>query len=407
MTVELNPVGVACNLACTYCYEDPMRLAGNINTKWDWEAVKAALDEENQPFILFGGEPLLLPMGRLEKVLRYGFLKWKQTSIQTNGSLLTDEHLRLFTKCNTHVGISLDGPGELSLSRWAGSREKTLELAKLSDYWLKKLIRAKMGVSLIVTLWKGNCSPDEHFVKLANWFTELDSLGLRSARLHFLEIDDPRAASMRIDDGLLTARLLDLAHLERKFKNLRFDIFDEMRKLLTKPESDLTCVWSPCDPYTTHAVHGIAADGTRSNCGRTNKDGINWVKADVTSHERQLALYQTPQEFGGCKGCRFFVMCKGQCPGTALSGDWRNKTEHCLTLQTLFEYFEDEVENPVSRSTRLASIESKLLENLRGVLRGEQSHGDSHGDVPHGDSHGDSNQRILLKTVVPVKQITQ
>ena len=80
---------------------------------------------------------------------------------------------------------------------------------------------------------------------------------------------------------------------------------------------------------TTRAVQGIEGTGRLSNCGRTNKDGVDFVKAATPGYERYIALYQTPQDQGGCSGCRFFIFCKGQCPGTAMNGDWRNKTEHC------------------------------------------------------------------------------
>ena len=76
-------------------------------------------------------------------------------------------------------------------------------------------------------------------------------------------------------------------------------------------------------------MQGIEGTDQRSNCGRTNKDGIDFVKSDREGFERYLALYYTPQEYGGCKDCRFFLMCKGQCPGTAIDRDWRNRTEHC------------------------------------------------------------------------------
>ena len=33
MTIELEPVGVVCNLSCPYCYEHPMRDAGNFRHK--------------------------------------------------------------------------------------------------------------------------------------------------------------------------------------------------------------------------------------------------------------------------------------------------------------------------------------------------------------------------------------
>jgi hypothetical protein len=71
-----------------------------------------------------------------------------------------------------------------------------------------------------------------------------------------------------------------------------------------------------------------------------NKEGIGFIKADTSGYERYLALYRTPQSDNGCAGCRFFLMCKGQCPGTAIDGDWRNRTEHCEEWKYLFGVIE-------------------------------------------------------------------
>ncbi len=84
--------------------------------------------------------------------------------------------------------------------------------------------------------------------------------------------------------------------------------------MLVGEDHGTSCIWNACDPYTTQAVRGVAGQGQRNNCGRTNKDGIDFGKADTPGYERYLALYQTPQEAGGCSGCSFFLMCKGQCP---------------------------------------------------------------------------------------------
>jgi uncharacterized protein len=116
--------------------------------------------------------------------------------------------------------------------------------------------------------------------------------------------------------------MLSFLKLEKELKTLRFDVFDDMRRLLKGEDRNTTCIWNACDPYTTKAVHGLEGNGQKSNCGRTNKDGIDFVKADTEGFERYIALYQTPQENGGCRGCRFFLMCKGQCPGTSINRDW-------------------------------------------------------------------------------------
>ena len=130
-------------------------------------------------------------------------------------------------------------------------------------------------------------------------------------------------------------------------------------------DQSTTCVWNACDPYTTRAVQGIEGHGQRSNCGRTNKDGIDFVKADREGFERYLALYHAPQACGGCQGCRFFVMCKGQCPGGSINGDWRNRSSKCELWMALFERFEAELlaegKTPLSVSPRRGLVEAFAL----------------------------------------------
>jgi radical SAM protein with 4Fe4S-binding SPASM domain len=87
-------------------------------------------------------------------------------------------------------------------------------------------------------------------------------------------------------------------------------------------------------------VQGVEGNGQSSNCGRTNKEGIGFIKANKAGYERYVALYRTPESENGCAGCRFFLMCKGQCPGTSVGGDWRNRTEHCGEWKHLFRTIE-------------------------------------------------------------------
>ena len=147
---------------------------------------------------------------------------------------------------------------------------------------------------------------------------------------------------------------------------MKIDVFTDIRNLLLGKDRDATCIWRGCDPHTTAAVSGVEGHGQRSNCGRTNKDGIDFVKAEFPGYERYLALYRADQEAGGCRGCRFFLMCKGQCPGTAIDNDWRNRSEHCEVWMALFQYFEEELlregKAPISLHAMRPKLESWFLE---------------------------------------------
>ena len=96
MSVELTISGIACNLKCPYCYQNDMRAAHNVTSVWNWEAIQKALLYENQGFTVFGGEPLTAPIERLEQVFAFELKHYGHNGIQTNGALITSEHLSLF-----------------------------------------------------------------------------------------------------------------------------------------------------------------------------------------------------------------------------------------------------------------------------------------------------------------------
>jgi uncharacterized protein len=365
MTVELRPLGVACNIQCQYCYQNPQRDAGNVATAYDLDRMKAAIEAEGGPFSLFGGEALLLPLNDLENLWAWGLQRYGRNSIQTNATLITAAHIRLFRKYKVHVGISLDGPDELNDARWNGTLEKTRTATARAQENVEKLCALGMPPSLILTLHRANAAR-ERLPRLYDWVRHLHHIGLRSVRLHLLEVE---SKAIRAKYALSTEEnisvLLGFLALERELKTMRFDLFADMRRMLRGQDQDTTCVWTGCDSYTTRAVRGVEGHGQRSNCGRTNKDGIDFVKSDRAGFERYLALYATPQEDGGCHGCKFFLMCKGHCPGTAIDGDWRNRTEHCEIWKHLYAVMESELlargEIPISCDRRRLAIEHAFL----------------------------------------------
>lgn len=416
MSVELRPLGVKCNIQCQYCYQNPQRDAGNVLHAFDIDRMKESIVEEGGPFTMFGGEPLLVPNEILRELWAWGLEKFGTNGVQTNGTLVSDEHIEMFREYKVHVGLSVDGPGELNDVRWFGNLKRTREATEKTHAAISRLCEEKIPFSLIVTLHRGNATADK-LPLMHDWFRHLDQMGLTSARLHVLEVEDDAVAekyALSSDENL--AAFLSFHELEKELDNLRLDVFADMRNLLVGTDDQSTCIWNACDSYTTSAVRGVEGNGQRSNCGRTNKDGIDFVKSDTPGFERYIALYYTPQEHGGCKDCRFFIMCKGQCPGTSIDGDWRNRTVDCSMWMDLFTRLEAEMvergDTPLSQHENRKQIEEYLIStwmsgnnnNIAGALRalspqptnaGLQSqsrpHGDSHddtvrhGDIPHGD----------------------
>jgi uncharacterized protein len=365
--LELRPLGVRCNIQCQYCYQNPQRDADNISDEYDIQRMKATITAEGGPFAMFGGEPLLVPERDLEDLWSWGHSRFGGNAIQTNGTLITDQHVRMFKQYNVSVGISLDGPGALNDVRWQGTLQKTREATAKSERAIRRLCQEGMPPSLIITLHRGNASPDK-LARLYTWVAELVAMGIRAIRLHLLESEDSIVRTRYALSMEQNVRvLLGFLELEKTLPTLAFDIFSDMRRMLIGEDRSTSCIWNACDPYTTQAVRGVEGQGQLSNCGRTNKDGIDFGKAAAPGYERYIALYQTPQEAGGCSGCRFFLMCKGQCPGTAIGGDWRNRTEHCEVLKALFERLESDLltagRQPLSVSPHRECIERRIIEN--------------------------------------------
>ena len=78
------------------CYQNPQRDAGNIPTAFDVAKMKAGLERAGSNFTIFGGEPLLVPEPVLEELWAFGLERFGTNGIQTNGSLISDRHIRLF-----------------------------------------------------------------------------------------------------------------------------------------------------------------------------------------------------------------------------------------------------------------------------------------------------------------------
>jgi uncharacterized protein len=430
MSIEVRPVGVSCNIRCDYCYEEKMRESNPVN-RYQPDAVKASIAKLPQGsfFSLFGGEPLLITLPQLEELLKLACDKAGSSGLQTNGNLVTEAHIDLFRTYKTGVGISLDGDGILNDIRWAGNLEATREHTDRSMWAIRRLCEEAKTTphllpSIICTLHAGNCS-QERFPLLVEWFKQLDAWGIRHCNLHVMEMDH-KANQWYLSQDELSDRLIDLWNLQDSFTQLRFSKFHEILSLL-QGDDNVVCTWRACDPWNTSAVQGIENDGSPSHCSRTNKDGKNWLPAEGAGdpkqsavfighpgarfHERQLALYVTPQEVGGCKDCPYWLMCLGQCPGEGEHGDWRERSHYCHTYKKLFAEGERRMrlagQEPLTDWSHRHDLETWmyklwtngespqlgfLVRNFQKYNTGQQfvsvENGNYHGDA-HGDAHGD------------------
>lgn len=416
MTIELNPVGIKCNLACTYCYETEMRTAGNYGPKdYDLERMQGALLSEmgtpNGSWTMHGGEPFLMPVEDVEAMWRWGHERGQTLGVQTNGTLITDRHIALAKQYGVHIGVSIDGPGEMNDLRWQGTLEKTRESTAASEKAIDRLRARGVATSVIVVLHNLNVAKERR-ATFKLWIKYLDAIGVNGVRFHPMEVDHKAFEHLPTMEEYIEF-YRDMRQFMATLPTLRIDIIEDIRALVRGKDNQVTCTWAACDSYTTAAVQGIDGQGNKTNCGRTNKDGVAHPKARTAGYERYLALYHTPYESGGCSGCRFFSMCKGQCPGEGIDGDWRNRSSYCKLYMALFEDMERELveagEQPVSLSSARETVEQVMLQhwaagkriNIASALSyiknglSVSAQNNEHMDVPHGDEHGDHTDTPL------------
>lgn len=343
MTVEVRPLGDKCNIQCKYCYQQTARESQAASNSYDVDAMIDKLDELGEPFTLFGGEIMLTKRADLRRLLEFGRDRHGTVGLQTNGTLVREADLELFSSYSVRVGVSIDGPGEMNDVRWAGSLIATRRATAQTEAVIETLCREGTPPSVIVTLHRLNAT-GEALERLRGWLRFLDRLGVKRVRLHLLERDNGNDAAhlqMTVEEQLTAMRAM--RELERSLTSVHFDVFGEIEAMLIGRDTKASCLFHACDARSTRAVLGIEGDGTPSNCGRTNKEGIAYLPAARRGFERQLALYETDQTAGGCAGCRFFLMCKGNCPGTAIDGDWRLRSNDCQVWYGLFEDAEREL----------------------------------------------------------------
>jgi uncharacterized protein len=124
--VVAKPIGPACNLNCEYCFylekqalfgpDEKYRMSDDVLSAF----ITNYITSQPTPLVEFvwqGGEPTLLGINFFKRVLKlqkhFTGAKTITNSLQTNGTLLTDEWCTFLRNHKFMVGISLDGPKEV------------------------------------------------------------------------------------------------------------------------------------------------------------------------------------------------------------------------------------------------------------------------------------------------------
>ncbi|MEM2365687.1 MAG: radical SAM protein [Nitrososphaerota archaeon] len=364
MTILVMP-SLTCNLKCQYCFERNVWESEVSGLKHNPDAIFSLLENVVRKYnanhvCLHGGEPLTLPLNELEYYMHRIRNMGLSISIQTNGTLITKEHIKLFKKYGVHVGISVDGPPEIDTIR--GSDKK---INHLLDKVINEMVKEKVSVGVLCVLSKTNATGDA-LDRLCEWIIKLSKMGIEGRLLKMRDFFGISREFELEPDEMANAWEKIYMSLRSVGMEYKWSPFRDFILSLQGRRKEAVCWLNECDPFCTDSCHVILPDATETICDRAFFMGLI-IRPNDKNNIRQQILANTD-----CKGCRWFPnYCVGGCPLDGIDGDWRNKSKWCPAIYRMFE---------------IISKEYPPMRPSQQILRGE------HGDIPHGDftNHGDS-----------------
>lgn len=364
---------MACNLGCTYCYEEPDRhhSEDDIKKGYDVDAIISQLqtwydDNPEQVPGFHGGEPLLIDFEDMEHILEWMDdhydLSENTSHIQTNATRLEDRHIELFDKYNVSVGVSFDGPGDLNNLRRARSEKDdegdiTEEMTNETRESIERLIESDVDLGIIIVLTTENAGSQEKYEQL---FDFMDYLNQNDVSGHFnpaIPYEDVQE-DVSLDPEQLKEVYLSAWDWMQEEEYRTWDPMEQYQNNLLGLALG-NCVNQKCDVFNAKAAEITKGSGELTGCGKTwgtVGDGVSFLQGEATGNEfeeteeRYEMLQQTASPYtegeedeGGCKGCRYWKFCYGGCPSSGQDYDYRNRTLWCKAKYALYEAIEQDM----------------------------------------------------------------
>ncbi len=342
--VMAKPNGSSCNLNCSYCYylekeklyENRKKMQMSDSTLELYvESYIQAQPVQEVLFTWHGGETLLRDISFYKKALsfqrKYGRGRHIDNSLQTNGTLLTDEWCKFFKDNNFLIGISIDGPEHCHdhYRKNKGGKDTFNQVMKGIE------LLQKHGVEFN-TLSVINDYNVDYPLEIYNFFKEIGSKYMqlspivekitqsRPDGLHLLPPD-----GLGSDDAVLAPWTVDA----KKFGEFYIAIFDEwVKKDVGKYYVQL---FDAALAGTIGEQPGVCIFG--ETCGHATAMEFNgdvyacdhyvfpeYKIGNIKTHTVYEMVFSEKQlRFGAdkrdtlptqCKQCEFLKLCHGECP---------------------------------------------------------------------------------------------
>ncbi len=351
LTVIIEPTH-ECNLSCKYCYVDKNAEKGRMNNKTLKNSIqKIAIFHGKGIKSLFewhGGEPLLVGLDFFKEVINVqkemGVEYEFENSIQTNGTLITEEIADFFKENNFFVGLSLDGPRALNnkTRRYKNGRGTFGDILRSIG-----ILRERgMEVGTIVTLNKQNIKD----VKLIYQFLKEYKINAKF---------NPIVKSSRAIENYE-----ELAISPEEFEEARLELFDmwfndkqsphlycfesTLKNILSKNhfhectfsdscQKDFISIGPQGDAYPCGEFDG----NKKFRYGNINEGSLE----AIFSHPMRKKLLKRAESIEECKDCDYQKLCGGGCMRNAyaFSGNVMDKDPYCPAYKSLFRHISNKI----------------------------------------------------------------
>ena len=329
LVLAIAPVGVRCNLACSYCYHRNSREAAGRERLYIERSDVAKLwiqakDQASQVVNLWhGGEPLLLGTASFERMLAsHREIMGKHPSaniVQTNGTLIKPSWTGIFRHYGVSVGVSLDGPEFLHDGARTAQHSRGSWKNAISGYRILHEAGLKPGIA--VTMRAGR----DQNLRARAVFTFLS--GQKPERVGIQPATDDSGPTSHAAIRFFT-RFLDL--WRQAGQPFMLKPIEDIQRLGAGLPS-LSCHWGPrrCHKFLSVGPKGLAYPCMRLH-GRHE-----WLLGDIrqTSLPDLMAspayqkLLNPPED---CLGCEVFDICRGGCPAERWLLTGRTDVKHPL-----------------------------------------------------------------------------
>lgn len=332
--VLAKPTGPICNLDCSYCYflakeslypGDRFRMADELLDAYVRQLLELHAGAAEVTVAWQGGEPTLMGVDFFQRAVALArrYAKPGQRlhhTIQTNGTLLTDEWCAMLAEHGFLVGISLDGPPALHdryrLDKRGGPTSSRVlhGLRLLQDHGVTH--------NVLCTVHAGNQGRP---LDVYRYFR--DELGERFVQ--FIPIVESATTSRDGDGNGVTERSVDPA----AWGHFLMAVFDEwVRRDVGEvfvPHFDAALAsWVELEPSlcifseTCGSALALSHNGDLYSCDHF-VDPDHLLGNIATTHMADLALSDRQQAFGRakrdalpqrCVECPVLFACRGECP---------------------------------------------------------------------------------------------